>query len=340
MKSLFRPAKADIKAKYNLKEIIGTGNFAEVRLGVNKETKEKFAIKISTIKDDEEYEIIKQEIEILGKLDHPNIVKLIEIFESPGKGKEKLVYMVTELVTGGELFDRIVERGHFGEREACDFVRTMILAILYMHQHNVVHRDLKPENILLQNDGENMVVKIADFGLAKVYDPNFQATEQKLHTMCGTPCYVAPEILTSKKNGGYGPEVDMWSIGVILYVLLCGFPPFFHEEQQMLFRLIVKGNFEFPSPEWDSISDQAKDFIRKLLVVKPSDRMTPEDALMHPWLQAQNVENRSVLNVKQLKRFYQADPIKKRWKGLVNTVTAANRLQSVISAPAPASAVV
>lgn len=328
MKSLFRGAKADIKTKYSVKEIIGTGNFAEVRLGINKETKEKVAIKISTIKDEEEYEIIKQEIEILGKLDHPNIVKLIEIFESPGKGKERLVYMVTELVTGGELFDRIVERGQFGEREARDVVRTMVEAIMYMHSHNVVHRDLKPENILLA-DGKDLVIKIADFGLAKIYDPNMEVAEQRLQTMCGTPCYVAPEILTSKKHGGYGPEVDMWSVGIILYVLLCGFPPFFHEEQQVLFRLIVKGNFDFPAPEWNKISEEAKDFIRKVLVVTPSERMTPEEAMNHPWLQIdQNRFSREV-DVSQLKIFHQRD-VKRNWKGLTTSMAAATKLQSVI----------
>lgn len=293
MKSIFRGPKTEIRSKYQLKEVIGTGNFSEVRLGIHKDTKTKYAIKVSDIQDEQEYECIKQEIEILGRLDHPNIVKLHEIFETPANSKgRRQVFMVTELVEGGELFDRIVTDGAMSEEEAREIAGTMIDAIEYMHEHGVVHRDLKPENILLDKSSGETVIKIADFGLAKLYAPDSQTKEGQgdgsptFHTMCGTPSYVAPEILLSKRRGGYGPEVDMWSVGIILYSLLCGFPPFYHEEQQLLFRQIIKEDLDFPSPEWDTVSPGARDFVTMLLQKDATKRMTPLQALKHPWMES------------------------------------------------------
>jgi serine/threonine protein kinase len=182
-KSIFK--QDDLKTKYSVGEVLGTGNFAEVRLGTNKETGEKVAIKIIEPKDNDDERIIRSEIEILGKLDHPNIIRLIEIFEQSKvvlKGTKKM-YIVMELVTGGELFDRIVEQKTFKESEARDVFKVMLEALVYMHSHGVVHRDLKPENILFASKDPKSLIKIADFGLAKLYDPESHTNSGGLRTM-------------------------------------------------------------------------------------------------------------------------------------------------------------
>jgi len=183
--------------------------------------------------------------------------------------------MVMELMTGGELFDRIVEKEHYSEKEAADTIRPIVDAIRYCHSMGIAHRDLKPENLLYATTDPNSIIKITDFGLAKVINNDLMTTA------CGTPGYVAPEILHGK---GYDIAVDYWSIGVILYVMLCGFPPFSEDSNEKLFDMIKTGNYEFPSPQWDPISDYAKDLIKKLLVVDPSKRLNAEGILKHPWV--------------------------------------------------------
>ena len=183
---------------------------------------------------------MQSEIDILSQIDHPNIVKLFEIFDE----KEHLD-LVMELMTGGELFDRIVEKEHYSEKEAADTIRPICDAIKYCHALDIIHRDLKPENLLYGSKEETSIIKISDFGLARFLQGELATTA------CGTPGYVAPEILEGK---GYGKEVDYWSIGIILYILLCGFPPFYEENNQKLFDMIKKGEFEFPSPYWDDVS--------------------------------------------------------------------------------------
>jgi calcium/calmodulin-dependent protein kinase I len=184
-------------------------------------------------------------------------------------------HMVLELMTGGELFDRIVEKESYNEKEAADVIRpivdaircSIIIIILDCHSMGVVHRDLKPENLLYSSPEPDAVVKISDFGLAKVISNDLMTTA------CGTPGYVAPEILT---GSGYDFAVDYWSIGVILYVLLCGYPPFYEDSNEKLFELIKSGKIDFPSPHWDNISNGAKDLIRNLLTVDPKKRYTAD----------------------------------------------------------------
>lgn len=150
---------------------------------------------------------------------------------------------------------------------------------MYCHDRGIVHRDLKPENLLYTTAREDAVLKLADFGLAQLIEP-----AEMMHATCGTPSYVAPEVLSKDPKKGYGKEVDMWSIGVIFYILLCGFPPFYDEDNAVLFNSIRKGEYEFPSPYWDSVSTEAKDLVSKLLVVDPSQRLTAQQTLNHPWL--------------------------------------------------------
>lgn len=177
-------------------------------------------------------------------------------------------------VTGGELFDRIVEKGSYTEKDAAGLIRQVLAAVDYMHDQGVVHRDLKPENLLYYSADDDSKIMISDFGLSKMEESGIMATA------CGTPGYVAPEVLAQKP---YGKAVDVWSIGVISYILLCGYPPFYDENDANLFAQILKGEFEFDSPYWDEISDSAKDFIRHLMCVSVEQRYTCKLALAHPW---------------------------------------------------------
>uniref|UniRef100_A0A158QXD8 Calcium/calmodulin-dependent protein kinase type 1 (inferred by orthology to a C. elegans protein) n=1 Tax=Nippostrongylus brasiliensis TaxID=27835 RepID=A0A158QXD8_NIPBR len=204
------------------------------------------------------------------RLRHPNIVQLYDTFE-----EKQYVYLVMELVTGGELFDRIVAKGSYTEKDASHLIRQVLHAVSFMHGNGVVHRDLKPENLLYFNQDEDSKIMVSDFGLSKTEDSGVMATA------CGTPGYVAPEVLQQKP---YGKAVDVWSIGVIAYILLCGYPPFYDESDANLFAQIIKGEYEFDAPYWDQISDSAKDFISHLMCCDPEQRFTCEQALEHPWI--------------------------------------------------------
>eukprot|EP01116_Phalansterium_solitarium_P005805 TRINITY_DN178_c0_g1_i2.p1 TRINITY_DN178_c0_g1~~TRINITY_DN178_c0_g1_i2.p1 ORF type:complete len:259 (-),score=68.20 TRINITY_DN178_c0_g1_i2:443-1219(-) len=215
--------------------------------------------------------MIQTEIDILRRVRHPFIISLKEMFETPTH-----IYLVMELVTGGEVFDKIVERGAYSEKHASKLIREVLDAISYLHKNGVVHRDLKPENLLYVNDHQDSDIKLADFGLSKIV-----GNSMLLNTACGTPGYVAPEVL---KCIGYDKAVDLWSVGVILYILLCGFPPFYDENTSVLFEQIMLGKYQFTAPYWDHVSDSAKDLVRHLLVVDPTKRYTAQEALHHPWI--------------------------------------------------------
>jgi calcium/calmodulin-dependent protein kinase I len=202
---------------------------------------------------------------------HENIVQLREVFDC-----QKTFYMVMEEMSGGELFDRIVEKEKYSEKEASAVVKKLACALQYCHDMGIAHRDLKPENLLYQSPEDTAQIKIADFGLAKLVKGN-----SLMQTACGTPGYVAPEILEGKP---YGAEVDLWSLGVIAYILLCGFPPFYDENNAALFASIKSGIFDFPSPYWDCVSASAKDLISRLLVVDSKKRFTAVQVLDHAWI--------------------------------------------------------
>eukprot|EP01001_Neometanema_parovale_P007067 NODE_3390_length_1228_cov_51.065158_g3217_i0.p1 GENE.NODE_3390_length_1228_cov_51.065158_g3217_i0~~NODE_3390_length_1228_cov_51.065158_g3217_i0.p1 ORF type:complete len:330 (+),score=35.87 NODE_3390_length_1228_cov_51.065158_g3217_i0:42-1031(+) len=262
---------------YAIKHFLGKGSFSTVHLGTDKRTKTDVAIKIVQKHSiDFKVEALKSEVRILMNVKHPNIVNLLDVYEDDDK-----VYLIMELMTGGELFDRICNDFPNGTSEKHSAILTakIIDAVRYLHGRGIIHRDLKPENLLFSSpDKENCEIKISDFGLAKIW-----SGDMLVKTACGSPNYVAPEVLLNEVHG-YGFACDMWSVGVILYVLLCGFCPFFDECTPALFASITSGNYTFPSPFWDPISEDAKDLIRKLLVVDTAKRLTPEQALEHKWL--------------------------------------------------------
>ena len=277
---------SDVRVKYriNPKEI-GHGHYGVVRKCMDRETKVWYAIKSIRKSKVGKVDVLKREVALLKECDHPNIIQLVEVHED-----QKYLHLITELCTGGELFDRIIEKtqsdeGHFSERDATNLVRSILDAIAYCHdQKGIVHRDLKPENFLFQTDDEDAVIKIIDFGLSR--HDNMQAGI--MNTKVGTPYYVAPEVL----NRVYTKSCDIWSIGVISYILLCGYPPFYGDTDTQIFDSVRAGRFDFPSPDWDGISDVAKDFIRSLLRIVPSERLSASQALAHPWLKEMPAEER------------------------------------------------
>ncbi|KAJ3324347.1 calcium calmodulin-dependent protein kinase type 1G [Blyttiomyces sp. JEL0837] len=258
--------------KYELGETLGTGAFSEVKVATERATNNKYAIKIvDKAKCKGKESMIETEVNILMRVKHENIIQLYEMYEIDSK-----IYLVMELVTGGELFDDIVGRGKYTEADAAKIVHKILLAIEYLHSLGIAHRDLKPENLLLSDKSKNAKIMISDFGLSKIFND-----DEVMRTACGTPGYVAPEVL---KRLGYGREIDLWSLGVITYILLCGYPPFYDQNNVELFKQIMAGRYEFDRPWWDNISETAKDFIRKLLVLDPRLRYTARLALEHPFI--------------------------------------------------------
>uniref|UniRef100_A0A8C4SS50 Calcium/calmodulin dependent protein kinase I n=1 Tax=Erpetoichthys calabaricus TaxID=27687 RepID=A0A8C4SS50_ERPCA len=248
------------------------GAFSEVVLAEEKRTHRLVAIKCIPKKALEGKEnSIENEIAVLHKIKHANIVSLEDIFEN-----KTHLYLVMQLVSGGELFDRIVEKGFYTEKDASKLIQQILDAVKYLHDMGIVHRDLKPENLLYYSMDEDSKIMISDFGLSKI-----EGSDSVMSTACGTPGYVAPEVLAQKP---YSKAVDCWSIGVIAYILLCGYPPFYDENDAKLFEQILKAEYEFDSPYWDDISDSAKDFIIHLMEKDPRKRYACEQALQHPWI--------------------------------------------------------
>lgn len=277
--------EAEVEDYYTIHEKLGVGSFAVVKRLVRKNDKKEFAVKIVKKKNLNAQELLclRDEVEIMFKIQHPNIVQLYEIFDTP-----KCVFMIMELLTGGELFQKIAECGSFSEREAAKVVKDVTEGILYLHKQGIVHRDLKPENILYRSRSPKSDIVITDFGLAK-YLKN--PTSQAMTSVCGTPLYAAPEILTGEP---YGPEVDLWSVGVILYILLCGAPPFQEKTKggRSLYTQITRGKFNFDDPIWKKISLQAKDIVSGLLKVDRKKRYTTAQILRHPWVTGKEASSR------------------------------------------------
>eukprot|EP00930_Biecheleria_cincta_P015676 TRINITY_DN12996_c0_g1_i1.p1 TRINITY_DN12996_c0_g1~~TRINITY_DN12996_c0_g1_i1.p1 ORF type:complete len:522 (+),score=141.17 TRINITY_DN12996_c0_g1_i1:38-1603(+) len=251
---------------------IGEGSYGSVSICQHKFTNQKRAVKSlgkAQMKDAEKF---KEEIRIMKLLDHPNIVKLYETYED-----KKMVYLVMELCTGGELFDRIIEVGHFTEVQAAIVMQQMLRAVYYMHENSFCHRDLKPENFLFSTKEpiEQATLKIIDFGLAFEFQPG-----KDMKTKAGTPFYVAPQVL----QGKYDQSADLWSIGVILFVLLCGYPPFWGESDKEVLSKVKAGAFTFNPADWKNVSHDAQNLIRNLLKMSQKERYTAEQALQDEWV--------------------------------------------------------
>lgn len=302
---------------YKLGKQLGEGAFSVVKEGQNRNTGDSFAIKIVTkAKLSKEDEVaLRDEIDVLKDMEHKHIIRLYDVFEEP-----QHYFMVTEKMMGGELFDRIVQKSYYNEKEARDTCEIIFSAIHYCHKKKVAHRDLKPENLLLTSENDDSDIKIADFGFAKrVIQP------KSLTTQCGTPGYVAAEILEGKP---YDTQADMWSIGVIVYILLGGYPPFIESNQRTLFRKIRKGQYEFHEEYWGQVSEDAKDLIRNLLTVDPDARFDSSKALANKWIGADAKKLASLdlgTNLAQFKKFN----AKRKFKAAVSTVMAANKLNSL-----------
>ncbi|XP_071563866.1 serine/threonine-protein kinase zyg-8 isoform X1 [Temnothorax nylanderi] len=262
-----------LRLHYTVGHIIGDGNFAVVRHCTHKSSGAEYAMKIvDKYKCQGKETMLASEVAILRQVCHPNIISLIAEQDTADQ-----LFLVMELVKGGDLFDAIAVATKFSEAEASVMISHLTSALAYLHSHHIVHRDVKPENLLVEMDGSHVrCLKLGDFGLAQV-------VREPLYTVCGTPTYVAPEILAET---GYGLKIDVWAAGVILYILLCGFPPFvsLDNEQEELFERILSGQYEFTSPYWDTISDSAKQLISNMLQAQPELRFSAEDVLDHPWL--------------------------------------------------------
>lgn len=265
---------SDMTQKYKVREKLGRGAFAVVRRAVRKADGHEFALKVVRKKGMDEYNLkaLESEVNIMKILDQDHIVHLHELYDTPNH-----LHMIIDLLSGGELFDRIVDDGCFTEKKAAEIIYQIADALDYLHQMSIVHRDLKPENLIYTSKAADSGIKLVDFGLAKI------AKDRALSTPCGSPAYVAPEVLERKP---YGSPVDWWSLGVILYILLCAFPPFSDEHSNLkrLYKKIKKGTYTFPAPYWTDISDEAKDLVSKLLTVDPMKRAKAIDVKSHPWI--------------------------------------------------------
>ncbi|XP_050980128.1 calcium/calmodulin-dependent protein kinase (CaM kinase) II gamma 1 isoform X9 [Labeo rohita] len=260
--------------EYQLYEELGKGAFSVVRRCVKKSTGQEYAAKIINTKklSARDHQKLEREARICRLLKHPNIVRLHDSIPEEG-----FHYLVFDLVTGGELFEDIVAREYYSEADASQCISQILESVNHIHQHDIVHRDLKPENLLLASKMKGAAVKLADFGLAI----EVQGDQQAWFGFAGTPGYLSPEVL---RKDPYGKPVDIWACGVILYILLVGYPPFWDEDQHKLYQQIKAGAYDFPSPEWDTVTPEAKNLINQMLTINPAKRITAEQALKHPWV--------------------------------------------------------
>ncbi|XP_065855590.1 calcium-dependent protein kinase 32-like [Euphorbia lathyris] len=299
------PTGREIEKSYELGRELGRGEFGITYLCTDRETGDTFACKSISkkkLRTAVDIEDVRREVQIMKHLPkHPNIVSLKDTFED-----DNAVHLVMELCEGGELFDRIVARGHYTERAAAFVTKTIVEVVQMCHKQGVIHRDLKPENFLFANKKETAALKTIDFGLSVFFKPG-----ERFNEIVGSPYYMAPEVL--KRN--YGPEIDVWSAGVILYILLCGVPPFWAETEQGVAQAIIRSNVDFKREPWPKVSDNAKDLVKKMLEPDPKRRLTAQQVLEHPWLQnAKKAPNVSLGEtvIARLKQFSVMNKLKKR----------------------------
>ncbi|XP_063217491.1 calcium/calmodulin-dependent protein kinase type II delta chain isoform X2 [Bacillus rossius redtenbacheri] len=299
---------------YDLKEELGKGAFSVVRRCVQKSTGLEFAAKIINTKklSARDFQKLEREARICRKLQHPNIVRLHDSIQ-----EENFHYLVFDLVTGGELFEDIVAREFYSEADASHCIQQILESVNHCHQNGVVHRDLKPENLLLASKQKGAAVKLADFGLAI----EVQGEQQAWFGFAGTPGYLSPEVL---KKEPYGKPVDIWACGVILYILLVGYPPFWDEDQHRLYAQIKAGAYDYPSPEWDTVTPEAKNLINQMLTVNPSKRITASEALKHPWI-CQRERVASVVHRQETVDCLKKFNARRKLKGAILTTMLATR---------------
>ncbi|CAI8021372.1 Calcium/calmodulin-dependent protein kinase type II [Geodia barretti] len=259
--------------QYQLAEDLGKGAFSVVKKAVHKTTNAEFAAKIFNTRrlTARDLQKLEREARICRMLKHPNIVQLHHVFQ-----ESHTRYMIFDLITGGELFDDIVAREFYSEKDASHCIQQVLESVEYCHSHGIIHRDLKPENLLLASKAKGASVKLADFGLA------VEALDCKhYYGFAGTPGYLSPEVL---RKDPYTYGVDVWACGVILYILLVGYPPFWDDDQSKMFEQIKRGKYSYPSPEWDSVTMSVKELINSMLTLNQNSRITAKEALDHPWV--------------------------------------------------------
>ncbi|NXX42489.1 KCC1G kinase, partial [Tricholaema leucomelas] len=311
--SSWKKQTSNIRKTFIFMEALGSGAFSEVFLVKQRSTGKLFALKCIKKSPLTRDSSLENEIAVLKKIKHENIVTLEDIYESTTH-----FYLVMQLVSGGELFDRILERGVYTEKDASVVIHQVLTAVKYLHENGIVHRDLKPENLLYLTPEDNSKIMITDFGLSKMEQNGIMSTA------CGTPGYVAPEVLAQKP---YSKAVDCWSIGVITYILLCGYPPFYEETESKLFEKIKEGYYEFESPFWDDISDSAKDFIRHLLEKNPTTRFTCEEALRHPWINGNTALHRDIYP--SVSAQIQKNFAKSKWRQAFNAAAVVHHMKKL-----------
>lgn len=302
--SVLQTKTGHLKEHYNLGQKLGNGQFGITFLCIDKETRKEYACKSIAkrkLVTNDDVEDVRREIQIMHHLaGQPNVISIKGAYEDA-----VAVHVVMELCAGGELFDRIIKRGHYTERKAAQLTRTIVGVVEACHSLGVMHRDLKPENFLFVNEEEDSPLKAIDFGLSMFFKPGETFTD-----VVGSPYYVAPEVLRKC----YGPKADVWSAGVIIYILLSGVPPFWAETEQDIFDEVLHGELDFTSDPWPSISDSAKDLVRKMLVRDPKKRLTAHEVLCHPWVQVDGVATDKPLDsavLSRLKQFSAMNKLKK-----------------------------
>ncbi|MEJ1281902.1 checkpoint kinase 2 [Cricetulus griseus] len=298
----------ELRDEYIMSKTLGSGACGEVKMAFERRTCKKVAIKIiskrkfalgSLREAADTAPSVETEIEILKKLNHPCIIQIKDVFDADD------YYIVLELMEGGELFDRVVGNKRLKEATCKLYFYQMLLAVQYLHENGIIHRDLKPENVLLSSQEEDCLIKITDFGQSKILGET-----SLMRTLCGTPTYLAPEVLVSNGTAGYSRAVDCWSLGVILFICLSGYPPFSeHKTQVSLKDQITSGKYNFIPEVWTDISEKALDLVKKLLVVDPKARFTTEEALRHPWLQDEYMKKKFQDLLAQEKNLMALSPI-------------------------------
>ncbi|XP_047186206.1 calcium/calmodulin-dependent protein kinase type II subunit beta isoform X4 [Scophthalmus maximus] len=317
--------------EHQLYEELGKGAFSVVRRCVKLCTGQEYAAKIINTKklSARDHQKLEREARICRLLKHSNIVRLHDSISEEG-----FHYLIFDLVTGGELFEDIVAREYYSEADASHCIHQILDSVSYTHQHDIVHRDLKPENLLLASKCKNAAVKLADFGLAI----EVQGDQQAWFGFAGTPGYLSPEVL---RKEAYGKPVDIWACGVILYILLVGYPPFWDEDQHKLYQQIKAGAYDFPSPEWDTVTPEAKNLINQMLTINPAKRITAQEALKHPWV-CQRSTVASMMHRQETVECLKKFNARRKLKGAILTTMLVSRNFSVgrqTTAPASISAV-